>query len=266
MVLLDHAHACVLSLWRCDFGRSFRHHTRVKIDCGKARSALQRSARRRLFLSATPRVARWCVPRRVWLFSPARKNALGIRISRKESLYGRWEDGVVLRSRGSHGHARASKTKHRLANAFGSACREMKLSRVCARVEPTTAESCTVGNTVLYCPLRGEESTPTHTAGAAGDTAEASADQSVYLEVTPDMEDLARVLVRRGWRRGRVQVFRPTGASILHLRTFFSLRYCRRRHRQRRSPPNQGFRVNFRLNWRDVSQKAQPTPGHYSAY
>ena len=74
---------------------------------------------------------------------------------------------------------------------------EMKLSRVCARVEPTTAEKPdTVGNTVLYCPLRGEESSPTHTAGAAGDTAEASPDQSVYLEVTPDTGDLARVLVR----------------------------------------------------------------------
>src|SRR5277367_5195201 len=61
---------------------------------------------------------------------------------------------------------------------------DMKLLRVCARVEPTTAEKPdTVGNTVLYCPLRGEESTPTHTAGAAADTPEASPDQSVFLEV-----------------------------------------------------------------------------------
>ena len=48
---------------------------------------------------------------------------------------------------------------------------EMKLSRVCARVEPTTAEKPdTLGNTVLYCPLRGEESTSPHAASAAADT------------------------------------------------------------------------------------------------
>src|SRR5271154_694252 len=35
---------------------------------------------------------------------------------------------------------------------------EMKLSRVCARVELTTAEKpATPGNTVLYCPIRGDE-------------------------------------------------------------------------------------------------------------
>jgi outer membrane lipoprotein carrier protein len=71
---------------------------------------------------------------------------------------------------------------------------EMKLSRVCARVEPTTAEKPdTVGNTVLYCPLRGEESAPK---SPSADTAEASPDQSVFLEVTPDTGNLARVLVR----------------------------------------------------------------------
>src|SRR5271155_490334 len=71
---------------------------------------------------------------------------------------------------------------------------EMKLSRVCARVESTTAENPeTLGNTVLYCPLRGEESTPK---SAAADTPEASPDQSVYLEVAPDTGNLARVLVR----------------------------------------------------------------------
>jgi outer membrane lipoprotein carrier protein len=71
---------------------------------------------------------------------------------------------------------------------------EMKLSRVCARVEPTTVEKPdTVGNTVLYCPLRDEESAPK---SASADTAEASPDQSVYLEVAPDTGNLARVLVR----------------------------------------------------------------------
>ncbi len=44
---------------------------------------------------------------------------------------------------------------------------QMKLSRVCARVEPTTAEKpATPGNTVLYCPLRGEGGAPQHLASA----------------------------------------------------------------------------------------------------
>ncbi len=74
---------------------------------------------------------------------------------------------------------------------------EMKLSRVCARVEPTTAEKPdTLGNTVLYCPLRGEDGTAPHAASASADTTEASPDQSVYLEVAPSTGDLARVLVR----------------------------------------------------------------------
>jgi outer membrane lipoprotein carrier protein len=74
---------------------------------------------------------------------------------------------------------------------------EMKLSRVCARVEPTTAEKPdTLGNTVLYCPLRGEENAPQHPAGAAPDPQEPRSDESVYLEIVPATGELARVLVR----------------------------------------------------------------------
>jgi outer membrane lipoprotein carrier protein len=74
---------------------------------------------------------------------------------------------------------------------------EMKLSRVCARVEPATAEKPdTLGNTVLYCPLRGEESTPQYPAGAAPDTREPRSNESVYLEIAPATGELARVLVR----------------------------------------------------------------------
>ncbi len=74
---------------------------------------------------------------------------------------------------------------------------EMKLSRVCARVEPTTAEKPdTPGNTVLYCPLRGEESKPQHGAGNATENPAARPDESVYLEIVPSTGDLARVLVR----------------------------------------------------------------------
>src|SRR5271155_2275351 len=81
---------------------------------------------------------------------------------------------------------------------------EMKLSRVCARVEPTTAvKPDTLGNTVLYCPLRGEESAPQHATGAPADTPESRPDQSVYLEVSPATGELARVLVRE---KGGVEI------------------------------------------------------------
>jgi outer membrane lipoprotein carrier protein len=74
---------------------------------------------------------------------------------------------------------------------------EMKLSRVCARVESTNAEEPdTPGNTVLYCPLRGEESNPNHAAAGAPDSQEDGPDQSVFLEIAPATGELARVLVR----------------------------------------------------------------------
>jgi outer membrane lipoprotein carrier protein len=87
---------------------------------------------------------------------------------------------------------------------------EMKLSRVCARVEATTAEKPdTLGNAVLYCPLRGEESTPPHASGAPAETPESRPDQSVYLEVAPATGELARVLVRE---KGGVEIeFKFTG-------------------------------------------------------
>ena len=74
---------------------------------------------------------------------------------------------------------------------------EMKLSRVCARVESTTVEEPdTPGNTVLYCPVRGAESKPNHAEGDAPDSQEAGPDQSVFLEIAPATGELARVLVR----------------------------------------------------------------------
>ena len=74
---------------------------------------------------------------------------------------------------------------------------EMKLSRVCARLEPTTSEQPDIpGNTVLYCPLRGEETKPQHAASDAADNQNASPDESVYFEIAPATGELARVLVR----------------------------------------------------------------------
>jgi outer membrane lipoprotein carrier protein len=81
---------------------------------------------------------------------------------------------------------------------------EMKLSHVCARVESTTAEAPdTPGNTVLYCPLRGEESKPNRAAAGAADNREAGPDQSVFLEIAPATGELARVLVRE---KGGVEI------------------------------------------------------------
>src|SRR5580692_1957321 len=73
---------------------------------------------------------------------------------------------------------------------------EMKLSRVCARVELTTAEKpATPGNTVVYCPLRGEE-TKKQPASSAPNNQQSTPNDSVFLEVVRATGELARVLVR----------------------------------------------------------------------
>jgi outer membrane lipoprotein carrier protein len=81
---------------------------------------------------------------------------------------------------------------------------EMKLSRVCARVEATTDEEpATPGNAVLYCPLRGEGSAPQQAASAAANRRDSRPDESVYLEIAPATGELARVLVRE---KGGVEI------------------------------------------------------------
>jgi hypothetical protein len=80
----------------------------------------------------------------------------------------------------------------------------MKLSRVCTRVEPTTAEKPdSPDNTVLYCPLRGEDqnakSKPTQSQQSPANAPE----ESVYLEVVTATGDLARVLARE---KGGVEI------------------------------------------------------------
>lgn len=74
---------------------------------------------------------------------------------------------------------------------------EMKLSRICARVEPAAAEKPDApGNTVLYCPLRSGESKTKKGAGDSANNQELGADESVYIEVVPDTGNLARIVVR----------------------------------------------------------------------
>jgi outer membrane lipoprotein carrier protein len=74
---------------------------------------------------------------------------------------------------------------------------EMKLSRVCARVELSTTEKpATPGNIVLYCPLRGEEAKPANASSSLRYNQQSAPSDSVFLEVVPATGDLARVLVR----------------------------------------------------------------------
>jgi len=82
---------------------------------------------------------------------------------------------------------------------------EMKLSRVCARVELTSDEKpATPENVVLYCPLRGEDPSPHPSpADPSKSNQPDGPEQSVYLEVAPATGELARVLVRE---KGGVEV------------------------------------------------------------
>jgi outer membrane lipoprotein carrier protein len=74
---------------------------------------------------------------------------------------------------------------------------EMKLSRVCARVElASDAKPGTPGNTVLYCPPRGEEDKPRTGAGKDAKEQASGPEDSIYLEIEPSTGNLARVVVR----------------------------------------------------------------------
>jgi outer membrane lipoprotein carrier protein len=87
---------------------------------------------------------------------------------------------------------------------------EMKLSRVCARIEPAAAEKPdTPGNTVLYCPLRGQDTQPKHASADVAHNQETVPNESVFLEVAPATGELARVLVRE--KGGVVVEFKFTG-------------------------------------------------------
>jgi|ERR1700722_5385807 len=87
---------------------------------------------------------------------------------------------------------------------------EMRLSRVCARIEMATTEKPDIpGNSVLYCPLRGTDIKPQQGAADVAHNREAVPDESVFLDVAPDTGELARVLVHE---KGGVEVeFKFTG-------------------------------------------------------
>jgi outer membrane lipoprotein carrier protein len=75
---------------------------------------------------------------------------------------------------------------------------EMKLSRVCSRVELAMTEIPENSkDVVLDCKVRGQTARPSGTAEDAGELQDAGGEQAVYLEVAPDTGELARVLVRQ---------------------------------------------------------------------
>jgi outer membrane lipoprotein carrier protein len=90
---------------------------------------------------------------------------------------------------------------------------EMKLSRICSRIELAIAEIPeTPGDMVLDCHLRGETTPPAKSAvdsGDAGNLQDSGAEEAVYLEVVPSSGELARVLVRE---KGGVSVDFKFGA------------------------------------------------------
>lgn len=78
---------------------------------------------------------------------------------------------------------------------------EMKLSRVCVRVDVAVHEiPDTPGDVVLDCHLRGESIPGGKSVAPTPDSdglQDAGAEEAVYLEVAPATGDLARVLVRQ---------------------------------------------------------------------
>lgn len=74
---------------------------------------------------------------------------------------------------------------------------EMKLSRVCARVEISAAVAAQdPANTVLYCLLRGQTSATTQRDSKVASSQESDSNDAAFLEVVRDTGDLVRILVR----------------------------------------------------------------------
>jgi hypothetical protein len=111
---------------------------------------------------------------------------------------------VVLCTRGSYGNSSTRKAKQRLAHA-ASAPRGR--NEAVSGLETASGEPPqTQGDTVLYCPLRGErpqsEGEEKDAANGSAKAAATGETDRVYLEVAPD-GDLTRVLFRE---RGGVEV------------------------------------------------------------
>jgi outer membrane lipoprotein carrier protein len=80
---------------------------------------------------------------------------------------------------------------------------EMKVSRVCAHVEISTAvPPQSPANTVLYCLLRGDTSATTHRNSQDADSQEPDSSDAAFFEVVRDTGDLARILVRESGGAG----------------------------------------------------------------
>jgi outer membrane lipoprotein carrier protein len=81
---------------------------------------------------------------------------------------------------------------------------EMKVSRVCARVELAAKEKAeTPGNAMLYCVLRGTESAGSRPRHDSEGLQPASGEDAAFFEVVPESGELARILLRQS---GGVQI------------------------------------------------------------
>jgi outer membrane lipoprotein carrier protein len=81
---------------------------------------------------------------------------------------------------------------------------EMKVSRVCARVELATTEKAeSADHAMLQCTLRGDASKESQAAEATGPSPGSGPQEAVFFEIARDTGDLVRILVRE---RGGIQV------------------------------------------------------------
>src|SRR5437016_4165814 len=81
---------------------------------------------------------------------------------------------------------------------------EMKVSRVCARVEPAlTEKALRESNVVLSCKLRESQSPHSRDPSAAHSPERSDAGDEVFFEIVPDTGELTRLLVRQS---GGIQV------------------------------------------------------------
>jgi outer membrane lipoprotein carrier protein len=98
---------------------------------------------------------------------------------------------------------------------------EMRVSRVCARVEMATViRADSPANAVIHCPLRGENSSTPQIDSKDAAAREAVSSDEAFFEVVRDTGELVRIIVRESggvdveFRFSRWQIDPPLSASL----------------------------------------------------